>query len=230
MPRLPGAPNLAVVRRPILLIAILAAALPACDPSPEARPAAAGETGETRPAWRGRVLATPFPRPAFTLADTRGQPFDFATETDGEVALLFFGFTHCPDVCPVHMANIAAVLDDLGWAARDRIRVVFVSTDPDRDTPERIRAWLDRFDPRFVGLRGTLDEVNGIQRQLGLPPSVIDGRGENYTVGHAAQVLAFSADGPARVVYPFGTRQVDWAADLPRLLAGEAPVPAPTGG
>ncbi|MGH7564588.1 MAG: SCO family protein [Gemmatimonadota bacterium] len=183
------------------------------------------------PAFQGRVLAEPIPRPDFTLLDTSGRPYDFLAETRGKVALLFFGYTHCPDVCPIHMGNIAAVLDDLGTERRREVEVVFVTTDPERDTPERIRTWLGRFDPAFVGLRGSRAEVDSIQRSLGLPPSVVQapaGGGSDYMVGHAAQVLAFSPDGPSRVVYPFGSRQEDWARDLPRLIAGEAPAPRST--
>ena len=168
----------------------------------------------------GRVLAEPLERPDFTLTDTRGAPFDFRSETEGRLTLLFFGYTHCPDVCPLHMANIAAALDRIGWEARDDVAVVFVTTDPARDTPERIRAWLDRFDRSFIGLRGDIETVNAIQTGLGLPPSVIGPGDSHYDVGHAAQVLAFAPDGPARVAYPFGTRQSDWVHDLPRLLDG----------
>ncbi|HUP00521.1 MAG TPA: SCO family protein [Gemmatimonadota bacterium] len=173
--------------------------------------------------FRGEVLAEPIPRPDFILTDTSGEPFDFRAETDGHVTLLFFGYTHCPDVCPIHMGNIAAVLGDVGWRVRQEIKVVFVTTDPARDTPARIRSWLDRFDASFIGLRGSPAEVERIQRGMGLAPSVIqplpEGGPADYLVGHAAQVVAFGADGPARVVYPFGTRQADWAHDLPRLVA-----------
>ena len=177
------------------------------------------------PSFRGRVLAEPIARPDFTLLDTAGGPYGFLVETRGKTALLFFGYTHCPDVCPIHMGNIAAVLKDLGVERRRGVEVVFVSTDPERDTPVRIREWLDRFDPAFVGLRGDRAEVDAIQRSLGLPPSVVEPRAEDgsYAVGHAAQVVAFSPDGPARVVYPFGTRQADWAHDLPLLIAGTTP-------
>ena len=194
----------------------------ACSEGAPARAAAEGPrpgTGELH----GTVLDPPWPKPDFTLTDTEGRAFDFRSGTDGFLTLLFFGYTSCPDVCPIHMANIAAVLGDLDYADRTRIRVVFVTTDPERDTPERLRAWLDRFDRSFVGLRGSETEVNAIQAELRLPaairqpsrPGPLPGA---YAVGHAAQVIAFTADGPARVVYPFGTRQSDWAHDLPRLL------------
>ncbi|HKY61290.1 MAG TPA: SCO family protein [Gemmatimonadota bacterium] len=178
-----------------------------------------------QPDLRGTLLDPPWAKPDFTLTDTEGRPFDFRARTDGFVTLLFFGYTHCPDVCPIHMANIAAVLKDLDYADRSRIRVVFVTTDPERDTPAVVRAWLDRFDRSFIGLRGTDAEVDAIQGSLHLPaairqpsrPGPLPGA---YAVGHAAQVLAFTPDGRARVVYPFGTRQSDWANDLPKLVAG----------
>lgn len=207
-----------------MALVALMAAVAACGDRPQAAP----RDRDDAASYRGRVLAEPIARPGFTLLDTAGRPYDFLEETRGKLVLLFFGYTHCPDVCPIHMGNIAAVLDDLGAERRRQVEVVFVTTDPGRDTPERIRSWLDRFDPMFVGLRGTRAEVDSIQRSLGLPPSVVEPAvpGEDYAVGHAAQVLAFTPGGPARVVYPFGTRQEDWAHDLPLLLAGEAPAGA----
>lgn len=169
---------------------------------------------------RGTELSDPWPKPAFILTDTKGETYDFATRTAGKVTLLFFGYTHCPDVCPVHMANIAAVLHRLPPDVADQVTVAFVSTDPERDTPERLREWLDQFEPRFIGLRGSLDSVNAIQRAIGLAPAVkIDSTAEGtYTVGHAAHVIAYTADDRAHVIYPFGTRQSDWAHDLPLLV------------
>lgn len=171
--------------------------------------------------FRGAEVPTPRQKPSFTLTATDGRSFDFARETEGVVTLLFFGYTHCPDICPVHLANIGAVLKRLDPADRQRIRVVFVSTDPDRDSAAVIRRWLDNFDPTFVGLRGTLDEVNAIQAQLRLPPAAVTTNAKGQVeVSHAALVLAFSADGQWRLSYPFGTRQDDWAHDLPLLVRG----------
>ena len=170
--------------------------------------------------WAGWSLDVPLARPDFVLTGMDGEPFDFAAETEGSLALLFFGYTHCPDVCPVQMANLAAVLRDLPLELSRRVKVVFVTTDPVRDTPERMREWLGSMHPDFIGLRGDLDEVRAIQVGLGLPPPAIeedDGSGD-YFVGHAAQVIAFEPDGPARRVYPYGIRQRDWLRDLPRLL------------
>ena len=89
------------------------------------------------------------------------------------MTLLFFGYTYCPDVCPIHMANIAAVKKKLPPDVASRLKVVFVTTDPERDTPERITQWLSHFDRSFIGLTGTLEEVNEIQRAIGLGHWVI---------------------------------------------------------
>lgn len=193
--------------------------------SPDSRAAGARamETG-----YRGSaVLEDPGPRPDFTLTDTDGRPYSFRGATAGKVALLFFGYTYCPDVCPVHMASIAAVLRDFSYADRQRFEVVFVTVDPDRDSAERLRSWLDNFDPGFVGLSGDTATVNQLQRELFLPvamkiaqPGSTAGEGvEDYTVGHASHVIAFAPDDGLRVLYPFGTRQSDWAHDLPKLAA-----------
>jgi protein SCO1/2 len=170
--------------------------------------------------WHGAELVPAKPKSDFTLTSTDGTAFSFRQATDGNVALLFFGYTSCPDICPVHMANIAEALAHLDDGARKRIRVVFVSTDPERDTPRRLRAWLDNFDSSFVGLRGSSAEVNRLEALFGLASSYQEraSAGGQYGVGHAAQILAFTPDDSLRVMYPFGVRQQDWVEDLPRLL------------
>lgn len=194
------------------LVVYAAAAMAGCSGADAGQRAAAGE-------GRGIALDSPIERPDFRLTATDGTTFDFRRDTEGRLALLFFGYTHCPDICPVHMTNLAAVLRQLPYDARSRVAVVFVSTDPERDTGPRIREWLDAMDPTFIGLRGTIDEVNAVQRAVGLPPAQAGPEtGDGYAVGHAAQILAFPPDRPARMAYPFGTRQADWLADIPRLL------------
>lgn len=172
-------------------------------------------TGELR----GRALPEPIARPSFTLPALDGTPYDFASRTAGKLTFLFFGYTYCPDICPIHLAALGAALAELPYEARQRVEVVFVTVDPERDTPERLREWLRGFDPGFIGLRGTLEEANAAAALVGFPPSshgpLEDG---GYTVGHPAGMLAFSPEGPAHVLYPFGTRREDWAHDLPLLL------------
>jgi len=172
-------------------------------------------------AFRGVALPTPIAKPSIVLTDVNGRPYDFATETRDKVALLFFGYTHCPDVCPLHMANIAAVLRRMSAEDRARVVTVFVTTDPERDTPARLREWLTNFDASFVGLTGSKEELARAQQALGLGEATreyLNADSVNYFVVHAAQVFAFARDGFAYTIYPFGIRQEDWANDLPRLV------------
>jgi protein SCO1 len=178
-----------------------------------------GISAEGGSAYRGAMLAHAIPRPSFTLTDTHGQPFDFRAKTDSTVTLLFFGYLNCPDVCPVHMTNIASVMRGLPYDVTRKMRVVFITTDPDRDTPGKLQAWLANFDQSFIGLRGTPEQVKAIEKSVNVAPSVADAPDSSgsYEVGHAAQVIAFTPDDSAHVVYPFGTRQADWMHDLPLL-------------
>ncbi len=206
---------------PIHLLLVAALTLLACE-GRRAPSAGAPEAGGESPM---RTYPVPRPKPEFVLTDTDGRPFRFRAGTEGSLTLLFFGYTHCPDVCPVHMANIAAALKKVPDAVTRQVKVVFVTTDPERDTPARIRAWLDQFDPDFIGLTGTQAEVDSAQVAMRIPPAYRepgpDGTvpDSNYFVGHAGHVIVFTRDGYARYAFPFGTRQSEWAQELPRLVA-----------
>lgn len=198
-----------------VLLAVLGASA-ACMPSAD-RDAGGAD------ALRGLMLTEPFAKPDFTLTDTDGEDFAFARETSGFLTLVFFGYTYCPDICPVHMASLGAVIGQLPLSTARRIKVVFVTTDPQRDTPERLRTWLDNFDRDFIGLTGDRELVNQIQASMRLPPSQMgepDSTGF-YFVGHSAFVVAFTPDNLARALYPSGIRQADWAHDIPSLLEFE---------
>lgn len=162
---------------------------------------------------QGVVIDPPQPKPEFTLTDTSGQRYDFAAETEGKLTLLYFGYINCPDICPVHLAQIAETFDQIPDVARET-EVVFVSVDPDRDSPQEIRDFLDSFDNRFVGLTGTAQELATAQTAAGVPVAVFVGEGDDYTVNHAAQVIAYAPDGLSHSVYPFGVRQSQWNNDL----------------
>lgn len=169
----------------------------------------------------GTELGTPQPRPDFTLTDTEGRPFSFADETAGQLTLLFFGYTSCPDVCPLHLSNLAFALDRPGMP---RPKVVFVGVDRERDTPDAIRRFLARFDPTFIGLTGTDAELVAAQEAAQVAVAITEEPeepGGDYLVGHASQILAYTADDLAHVVYPFGVRQQDWVNDLPILARND---------
>lgn len=165
-------------------------------------------------------LPRPIATPDVVLTDTDGAAFHLPSATAGRITLLYFGYLNCPDACPIHMAVLSGVMRRLPVDVAAEIQVVFITTDPERDDPASLREYLDRFDPTFIGLTGSDAALAEAQIAAGLPIAVrepADERGE-YLVGHATQVLVFERDGIARVAYPFGVRQSDWAADLPRLV------------
>jgi protein SCO1 len=171
-------------------------------------------------------LSAPLPRPDFTLTDTAGRPFAFSKATSGRLTLLFFGYTSCPDVCPAHLARLAAGLKALSPEQRDAVDVVFVGVDAERDTRERVRAWLDHFDPRFVGLTGSEPELAAAQRAAAVPGAFVDQRFDGgYTVAHAAFVLVYTGDDQAHLRYELDTPAAQWTHDLARL-AGKPWPPA----
>jgi len=170
-------------------------------------------------AYRGGMVSPPLPKPKFTLTDTAGAPFDFASKTQGYVTLLFFGYTHCPDICPIQMLTIAQAFRKIPPAIEDQFKVVFVTTDPERDSPQVLRAWLDHFDKRFIGLTGSQASIDAAQIAANLSPakkSPVRADGA-YEVGHAAFVFAYTRDNLAHVIYPGGVQGDDWAHDLPYL-------------
>ena len=172
--------------------------------------------GET---YRGGLVTPPLPKPNFVLTDTSGAPFDFWHRTSGSVTLLFFGYTHCPDQCPMHMANIGRALKTLPADVSDRVKLVFVTTDPTRDTPVELRRWLDQFDKRFIGLTGSDAALALVQKAAGVPAAARREAGKGkYAVAHANFVVAYSTDNRAHVIYPGGISAADWIHDLPLLM------------
>ena len=170
-------------------------------------------------AYRGGLVEPPLPKPAFVLTDTSGAPFDFRSRTQGSVTLLFFGYTYCPDQCPMHMANIGVALKKLPAGVDSQVKLVFVTTDPARDTPVQLRQWLDNFNKHFVGLTGTQAALEAVQRAAGVPTArKAEPRNGNYSVAHANFVVAYTKDNLAHVIYPGGVSKDDWIHDLPLLI------------
>lgn len=187
---------------------VAALALASCaEPRPEPPdPLALGLLGTT--------LVSPLEKVSFTLPDARGRPFDFRARTDGRITLLYFGYTYCPDVCPVQMATLAAALREAPPQVRAAVTTVFVTVDPERDTPERLGGWLAAFDSTFVGLRGTAEEVARALAFYRYPPPERSGEEPDYTVSHPALVYAFTPDDLGRALYGPETSKAVWAHDL----------------
>ena len=214
---------------------VAAATLTACgQPAGEEAGAASPVVRVDRPAsaFHGTLVDPPPPRPELALRDTAGKPFALTDRPPGEVTVVFFGYTHCPDVCPTTMADLAAARRQLPPEVRERVTVAFVTEDPKRDTPQVLRGWLDRLDPGFVGLRGGNAATQRALQQLYLPESKRipvpdtpvrhpeDGHehpGE-YGLEHAGIVYAFGPGG-AVVLYTGGTTPAQYAEDLARLAA-----------
>jgi protein SCO1 len=173
----------------------------------------------------GTVLDQPFDKPDLVLTDTEGERYDFAEETAGHATLLYFGYTHCPDICPLTMSNIAIAATTLTEEQRRDLRVVFVTTDPERDTPASLRSWLDAQDPDFTGLTGDFDTIQQAARSLGvhIEPSYEEDNGDIVST-HGTQVIAFlPTDDKAHVIYTEGVTAETFERDIPKLLAGELP-------
>lgn len=207
---------------PAMLAAVLVAAT-ACGSdsgdktsNDDATEVVVGHTG-----YHGALVTPPIEKSDAVLTDATGQPFDLQKETEGYLTLLYVGYTHCPDVCPTHLSDIATTLEGMSPELAEKVKMVFVTADPDRDTPEVLGKYLALFNPEFVGLTGSQQEIDGFQRELGLEPAQKQDLGDgNYSVSHAAFVMAFTTDNVAHIVYPFGVTHEDWANDLP-LLAKE---------
>ncbi len=168
--------------------------------------------GHQQVIYHGGLVTPPLPKPRFTLTDTSGARFDFRSRTDGYTTLLFFGYTNCPDVCPTHMAFLGSALKKLPKDVAAKFKVVFVTTDPDRDNPRALRTWLNQFGKDFVGLTGSPAEIQAAQMAANVP--VAKGA---PSYDHSAFVLAYTSDNLGHVIYPSGISEGDWLQDLPQL-------------
>ena len=173
-----------------------------------------------RPAgFRGTSYGEPYPvAPPIELTRANGELFRLGNQR-GKIVLLFFGYTSCPDVCPTTLAELKLVLDGLGDAA-DSAQVVFISVDPDRDTPEKIQKYAGHFNPNFIGLSGSMDALQKIWDGYGVYREIApaEGSASGYSVDHTARVTLVDADGNLRLSYGFQTPVEDIVHDIKLLL------------
>lgn len=200
-----------LARLKVVRLALLALMLAACGGT-----AAATSSGFH---WTGGELVHPLAKPEFTLTDQRGQPYDFHQQTAGKVALVYFGYTHCPDICPENLTMLAIALKQVPQPARDKILVLFITTDPNRDTPAVLGPYVEQFNPAFIGLTGTKAQVDLAQldAKVTLASPEPAAPGAPYVVDHAAQIIAYTPDNQAHIVFFQGMASSGVASDLTRL-------------
>ncbi|CCG02832.1 putative copper-binding chaperone; signal peptide [Blastococcus saxobsidens DD2] len=182
--------------------------------------------------FHGTVMDPPRPRPNLELLTTSGEVFDLSERPDDEVTVLFFGYTHCPDLCPTTMADLSLAREMLEPELQDHVQVLFVTEDPARDTPAALREWLDRFDPEFTGLIGGSEATAAALTELYLPetaqvpaasdapahPHDGDDAHQEYGIDHAGAVYIWGP-GDRSIVYTGGTTPEQYAEDLTELAA-----------
>lgn len=175
--------------------------------------------------YKGAWLDTPYELPKGKFIDTEGNSVVWPKDgLAAPVTIVFFGYTHCADgFCQTQTANAAAALRGLDASIREQVQFLFISSDPVRDTPAVLRAFLDQYDPTFIGYTGEFTDIAETALSLGVelevPPSPAPATG--YEVAHGTQLIGFGPEGTAPVVWLPETPIADLRADLKTLLAGE---------
>ena len=173
---------------------------------------------QAQPQWQLANVSGHLPDLRFNLTNDRDQPVTAAAYR-GKVVMLYFGYTHCPDVCPLTLAHVHQVLQKLGTDA-DGMQFLFVTVDPERDTPAVLREYVTAFDPHIVGLTGTQDQIAALAKRYRAfyqreTPRTSSG---NYEVSHSSAIYVFDRDGRARLLETPGDPQAAVVHDLRLLL------------
>lgn len=167
--------------------------------------------------YHGTILQTPIPAYDFELQSNQGQTIQLS-DFRGQLVVLYFGYTFCPDVCPATLFELAEALEILGPDA-SQVQVIMVSVDPDRDTPERLAEYVRYFDPSFLGATGSPQQIQEVASQFGIFYEAHEGSAASgYLVDHTASVLVIDKNGYLNLILPFGTEAADIAEDLEQLL------------
>jgi protein SCO1/2 len=197
-----------VGRAVVALLAALCLALTACGGDSSA-------SGELH----GTLLDPPFEVSSTPLTDTSGTPYALTTDTDKPLTIVFFGYVHCPDICQTVMASLATAMTRLDDRDRERVDVVFVTTDPARDTEDALRQYLDHLDPTFIGLTGDLDTIVSVAKPLGVGVTQGDKLPSGgYEVTHGTTITGIDADDQGTIYWSDDTSSADFAADIHTLL------------
>jgi len=167
--------------------------------------------------FRGSLIDPPVRAAEITLTDQQGQLFRLSDEK-GKVVLIFFGYTSCPDVCPTTLAQFKRIRAELGKQS-DRVRFVFITVDPERDTPQRIRDYIAAFDASFIGLTGAMADLETVWKNFGVYRAKRTGDSAfGYLMEHTARVYTVDMNGNLRVTYPYGMNTDDLVRDVSYLV------------
>jgi protein SCO1/2 len=169
-------------------------------------------------ALKSGVFEPPRAAPEFALPASTGAEFKLSDQR-GKVVVLGFGFSHCPDVCPVTLAVLAQVRKQLGELA-DRMQVVYVTVDPERDTPARLHEYLTLFDKSFIGVTGAPEQLKSLREAYGILAARAENKNapDGYLVHHSTYVYLIDRSGLLRALVPFGKSAADIANDVKILL------------
>lgn len=168
--------------------------------------------------FRGTVYDPPLPAPEIELTRDNGNSFRLS-EKRGDIVLLFFGYTSCPDVCPTTLSELRRVVDELGEDA-ERVQVVYVTVDPKRDTAQKVQEYVSLFNPGFIGLSGSMDELGAVWSDYGVyrEEEQMPNSATGYLVNHTARVYLIDQNGNLRLSYSYGTPTDDILHDLKILF------------
>ena len=167
--------------------------------------------------YRGSKIDPPVPAADFELSNQHGQKFRLS-EQRGEIVLLFFGYSNCPDVCPLTMSKFKSIKEELGDQA-DKVRFIFVTVDPERDTKERLLEYVKVFDPEIVALTGSRAELEPVWKSYGVYQAKQDtGSAAGYSVDHTARTYLIDQEGNWRLTYPFEMEKADIISDVRHLI------------
>jgi protein SCO1 len=167
--------------------------------------------------YKGVLIDPPARAADFELINQDNQPFRLSQQ-HGKVVLLFFGYTNCPDVCPITLAQFKEIKDQLGEKA-SQVQFVMITVDPQRDTTEQLQAYLGKFDPEFVGLTGEPAVLKNVWKDYGVYQEAQDVQGSlDYLVDHTARIYTIDPAGNWRLNYPFGMETGQIVQDLLHLL------------
>jgi protein SCO1/2 len=171
--------------------------------------------------FRGTSYVDPAPAPDFELTQADGSTLRLS-DLQPKIVLLFFGFTSCPDVCPTTLADAKRILEALGQDV-DRVAFLFITVDPERDTPQVMAEYAAAFHPAIVGLSGDAEDLAAVWRDYGIyvEKQAEAGSSLGYTVTHTARVMLVDAEGRLRLSYTFGTPYEDIFSDVRYLLEEE---------